>query len=141
LVLEALDDLGVFAPVPRTGDLVADLAAAIHTTRTVTWDSPLSSVLPALALDVLAHPELRERFQEVLAPRREATLRAIRRAADGGHLPRDVDAELLIDIYGGTLMYRALITGEGTDDYRIAQLTALLSRGTLPTVRPSESSP
>jgi AcrR family transcriptional regulator len=138
LVLAAFEEVGAFAPLPQTGDMVADVAAAIHTTRTISWDSPLSTVLPALALDVLADPELRNRFHDLLAPRREEIVAAIRRAAEAGHLPADIDAELLIDIYGGTLMYRALITGEGTDDYRMSQLTELLLRGRLPTVPPAE---
>jgi AcrR family transcriptional regulator len=134
LVLDALIEIGTFDPDPRSGSSVMDSIAVSHITRAITWDSPLSTVLPALALDVLAHPALRERFRDVLRPQREAAVGAIRRAAAAGYLPDGVDAELLIDIFGGTLMYRALITGEGTDEKRVGQLTELLLHGTVPTV-------
>jgi AcrR family transcriptional regulator len=139
LVLSALEDLGTFAPPPRTGDLETDLAAAVHTARANTpGASALGSVLPALAIDILAHPELRKRFHQLLEPRREATRRAIQRGGQTGQLPADIDADLLIDIYAGTLMYRALINGVGTDEHRIATLLDLLLHGRLPRQPPND---
>lgn len=55
------------------------------------------------------------------------------RGVERGDLRRDADLELALDVLGGTLFYRLLITGGPIDEPLADELVELLLRGFGPT--------
>jgi hypothetical protein len=71
-----------------------------------------------------------EQFRDqMIRPRRSAVVEILRRAADRGDLPPDVDTELLLDVYAGAVFYRVLVSGEPVTDLLAEQLIGLLLDG------------
>lgn len=132
LVLEALHERAPLEPVPDTGDARADLRAAVRTAIATMTELPTGAVIPPLAADVMHDPASSERFRDFFRPRRASVLRILHRAAERGDLPRDVDAELLFDLYAGTIFYRVLISGEPVTDHLVDQFVGLLLDGEIP---------
>jgi Tetracyclin repressor-like, C-terminal domain len=67
-----------------------------------------------------------------LAGRRSALRTVIERGIDRGDLRADLDVELVLDVLGGPLFYRLLVTG-GPIDTQLAQgVVDLLMRGFAP---------
>jgi hypothetical protein len=74
-----------------------------------------------------------EQFRDrMIRPRRTAVTRILRRAADRGELPADLDTELLLDVYAGAIFYRVLVSGEPVTDLLAEQLVSLLLDGKMP---------
>jgi AcrR family transcriptional regulator len=133
LVIEALAARLTPEPLAATGDLRQDLHAAIQATVHTFARSPEGAVIPALAADLINHPEMAEQFRaQIVRPRRSAVVEILRRAARCGELPPDVDTELLLDVYAGAVFYRVLVSGEPVTDHLAQQLVNLLLDGTAP---------
>jgi AcrR family transcriptional regulator len=133
LVIEALGAGLVMPVLAETGDLRRDLLSAIRDVVHTFARSPEGAVIPALAADLMSDPEMAERFRDqIIRPRRSAVVQILRRAADRGELPADVDTELLLDVYAGAVFYRVLVTGEPVTDLLADQLVTLLLDGKTP---------
>jgi AcrR family transcriptional regulator len=133
LVIEALAARLTPEPLADTGDLRHDLHAAIQATVHTFARSPEGAVIPALAADLINHPEMAEQFRaQIIRPRRSAVVEILRRATRRGELPADVDTELLLDVYAGAVFYRVLVSGEPVTDHLAQQLVGLLLDGTTP---------
>ncbi|TCK20901.1 TetR/AcrR family transcriptional regulator [Pseudonocardia endophytica] len=130
----ALDALHHAAPVPTihvTGDTWADIRALTEFDVELFVRSPLGSSIAAMAADLVAYPEGRGRFAELLGSRRAAASSVVLAAAARGDLPHDVDADLLLDVIAGVVLFRGLTEAELTDRH-LDQLTDLVVRGLMP---------
>ena len=68
----------------------------------------------------------------MIRPRRSAITQILRRAADRGELPSDLDIGLLLDVYAGAVFYRVLVSGEPVTNLLAEQLVSLLLDGKAP---------
>ena len=136
LVIEAMSTALGMIPVPETGDLRKDLLAVGKGIVQTLAHTPAGAVIPALAADLMRDPDMAEQFRsQMIRPRRSAITQILRHAADRGELPADLDIDLLIDVYAGTVFYRVLVSGEPVTDLLAEQLVSLLLDGK-PPVKP-----
>ncbi len=135
LVIEAMGHGMPLPGVPRTGEPRTDLREMIRAAVQLIVDSPVGSMLPALAADVPRDPATAERLRGFLRPRRDAAREILHQAAAQGLLPADVDIEMIIDLYVGLVFYRAFVSGHRVDDGTVDQLVDLIFDGTVPRTR------
>jgi AcrR family transcriptional regulator len=109
LVIEALGEVPL-SPVPDTGDLEADLRVAVRLAVDFVSAVPTCLILPALIADLIEDPSGTSSFAEFLHPRRASVLKLLERARQDGRLPADADTTLMVDIYAGTVVYRASVS-------------------------------
>lgn len=139
LVIEAMSAELAMPPLPETGDLRQDLLTVGRSIVQTLAHSPAGVVIPALAADLMRDPGMAEQFRDrMIRPRRTAVTRILRRAADRGELPADLDTELLLDVYSGAIFYRVLVSGEPVTDLLADQLVSLLLDGKTP-VKPGSA--
>jgi AcrR family transcriptional regulator len=139
LVIEAMSAELAVPPLPETGDLRQDLLTVGRSIVQTLAHSPAGVVIPALAADLMRDPDMAEQFRDrVIRPRRAAVTRILRRAADRGELPVDLDTELLLDVYAGAIFYRVLVSGEPVTDLLAEQLVSWLLDGKTP-VKPGSA--
>jgi AcrR family transcriptional regulator len=133
LVIEAMSTALDMISVPETGNLRQDLLAIGKGIVQTLAHTPAGAVIPALAADLMRDPEMAEQFRsQMIRPRRSAVTQILRRAADRGDLPSDLDIGLLLDVYTGTVFYRVLVSGEPVTGLLAEQLVSLLLDGKAP---------
>ena len=120
--------------LPDTGSTRDDLLALMHKAVTVYSGSLEAGVMPGLVDAMSRDPELARTVREGFLAGRRAGLRSVlERGVARGDLSADMDFELALDVLGGPLFYRLLVTG-GPIDERLAQGVAeLILRGFAPT--------
>ncbi|MCW2906678.1 MAG: TetR/AcrR family transcriptional regulator [Actinomycetia bacterium] len=137
LVIEAMSAALAMPSFSETGDLRQDLLTVGNGIVETLARSPAGAVISALAADLMRNPDMAEQFRDqVIRPRRSAVTQILRRAADRGELPPDVDIDLLLDVYAGAVFYRVLVSGEPVTDLLAEQLVSLLLDGKAP-VKPA----
>jgi AcrR family transcriptional regulator len=137
LVIEALNGDVPFPPLPDTGDLEADLRTAVRLTAEIVSAMPTCLVLPALIADMIEDPSGTAAFAELIAPRRASVVKLLDKARAEGRLPPQTDTALMVDVYAGTVVYRASLSREPLDNVVIDQIVNLLLHGSIPTRPPS----
>jgi hypothetical protein len=90
--------------------------------------------MPSLVEEARRNPELaRTVREEFLAGRRAALSAVLKRGIQRGDLTRGLDVDLALDVLGGAIFYRLLVTG-GPIDQRLAEsVVELILRGFAPT--------
>lgn len=121
-------------PEEPTGNSRGDLVRTIGVTIGNYSEASASiSILPALVAHLDRDPDLLDAFRKTfLEPRRENGRRLIATAVERGDLPANVDADLLMDIWAGTIFYRSLISGGSMTEHLDEQLADLILNGRLP---------
>jgi AcrR family transcriptional regulator len=124
--------------VPDTGstrdDLLVLMREAVDLYRGPGAGRLMANLVGAMARKPKLATAVREGF---LSGRRAALSGVLRRGVERGDLRPEVDLELALDVLGGPLFYRLLITG-GPIDERLAEgVAGLILRG----FAPDESSP
>jgi AcrR family transcriptional regulator len=110
LVAEAVSSTLIIEDPPETGDLHADLVAAAEISIRNYANPPGGILITALAADLAADPELLQSFiSGFTLPRRAAVRELIQRAIDEGFFHRNLDPELVMDMWAGAVSYRALM--------------------------------
>jgi AcrR family transcriptional regulator len=119
--------------VPDTGSTHNDLLVLMHEAVEVYRGSGAGRLMPNLVGAMAQKPELAKAVREgFLAGRRAALSEVLKRGIERGDLHPDLDFELALDVLGGPLFYRLLITG-GPIDERLAEGVAdLVLRGFAP---------
>jgi AcrR family transcriptional regulator len=119
--------------VPDTGSTRGDLLGLMHGAVEVYSGSVEARAMPSLVDAMSRDAELaRSVRQSFLAGRRAALREVLERGVERGDLRADIDLELALDVLGGALFYRLLITG-GPIDARLAESVAeLILRGFSP---------
>jgi AcrR family transcriptional regulator len=133
LIAAAIADLVSEISIPDTGTTRADLLALMRGAVEVYRGSLEAGVMPSLVEAMSRDPELARLVRgEFLARRRAALQVVLERGVERGDLQRDLDIDLALDVLGGPLFYRLLITG-GPIDERLAEgVVELILRGFAP---------
>ena len=119
--------------IPDTGSTKKDLLALMHDAVQVYGNAPAAQAMPALIAAMNRNPTLAQATREgFLAARRDALREVLERGIERGDLRPDLDVELALDVLGGPLFYRLLVTG-GPIDTRLAEgVVDLLLHGFAP---------
>lgn len=116
--------------VPDTGDTREDIVALMYGAVEVYTDPIRGAVMASLVGAMQRRPDLARTIREgFLTGRRDALREVLVRGIARGDLAADLDMELALDVLGGPLFYRLLITG-GRIDRELAEGVAdLVMRG------------
>jgi AcrR family transcriptional regulator len=116
--------------VPDTGSTREDLLALMREAVEVYSDPIKAGVMPSLVGAMPQRPELARAIRDGFLARRRAALRAVLdRGVARGDLRADLDVELALDVLGGALFYRLLITGGPIDGDLAEGVAELILRG------------
>ena len=119
--------------VPDTGSTRADLLALMREAVELFRGSLPGRLMPNLVSAMAQRPQLAATFRDgFLAGRRTALAEVLRRGIERGDLRPDLDLELALDVLGGPLFYRLLITGGPLDEQLAENVTELMLRGFAP---------
>lgn len=115
--------------IPDTGALEGDvrelLAEAVALYSTPRAAALIPELVAGMARDGALADAVRNDF---LAARRDALDQTLQRAAGRRELREDVDHDLCLDLFGGVVFYRLLITGGPLDTRLVEDLTAVILR-------------
>jgi AcrR family transcriptional regulator len=119
--------------VPDTGSARGDLLLLMREAVELYRGSLARRLMPNLIGAIAHKPELAKAVRDgFLAGRRAALSDVLRRGIERGELRPDLDLDLALDVLGGPLFYRLLVTG-GPIDERLAEGVAeLILRGFSP---------
>lgn len=127
--------------VPDTGSTRADLLALMREAVELYRGSLAGRVMPNLVGAMAQRPELARAVRDgFLAARRAALTDVLRRGIERGDLRPDLDIQLALDVLGGPLFYRLLITGGSIDEPLAEGVADLILRGFAPDERRTKSS-
>ena len=131
LVAEAIASTLTVEDPPMTGDLRADLIAAAEISIRNYGKPPGGLLFTTLAADLADDPETLQNFITSFAlPRRQIVRGLIDRAIDQGLLASDLDADLMMDMWAGAVIYRSLIKHMPIDKKLATQMVdAFVVRG------------
>jgi AcrR family transcriptional regulator len=119
--------------VPDTGSTRADLVALMEEAVELYSGSLAGRLMPNLVGAMARKPELARAVREgFLAVRRAALADVLRRGVERGELRPDPDLELALDVLGGPLFYRLLVTGGPIDEQLAQGVADLILRGFAP---------
>ncbi len=115
LVIAAITDRYGLDPVPDTGSLAEDLLALGRQQVRFYNDPVIAAAFPGLLADVNNDPAVADAWWNgFVAPRRETTLQALRRAQSRGELRSDVDVQWICEVVTGPLISSAFLGGHAT---------------------------
>jgi AcrR family transcriptional regulator len=116
--------------VPDTGSTHDDLLALMWDAVEVYTSAIAASAMPSLVEAMSRDRELAHAIRNgFLAGRRAALQKVLERGVERGDLRPDLDVELALDVLGGPLFYRLLVTGGAIDEQLAAGVTELIMRG------------
>lgn len=133
LIAAAIAGLVSEINVPDTGQTRADLLALMRSAVEVYRRSLEAAVMPSLVEAMSRDTELARWVREGFLAQRRAALRGVlERGIERGDLGGDLDIELALDVLGGPLFYRLLITGGPIDEQLAEGVVELILRGFAP---------
>jgi AcrR family transcriptional regulator len=115
LLLDTAHHMGLEPGDVDTGSLRDDLIAMLTELGTKMRDTASGRILPGVIAEASVRPEMRAVLAAFVDDRRERPLEVLARGVDRGELPAGTDLELLLDMLGGTVIYRELIACRPTD--------------------------
>jgi AcrR family transcriptional regulator len=119
--------------VPDTGSTRADLLVLMREAVELYRGSLPGRLMPNLVSAMAQRPELARTVRDgFLATRRLALTEVLRRGVERRDLRPDVDLEFALDVFGGPLIYRLLITGGAIDEQLAEAVAELILRGFAP---------
>jgi AcrR family transcriptional regulator len=98
-----------------TGSLVDDLFAALLPIAELLTQPEISALLPSLLAEATNDESIRSTVRTFAGRGRQQAIDAVERARDREDVPRSTDADALVDMLAGGLVYRRLLLGEDTD--------------------------
>jgi AcrR family transcriptional regulator len=119
--------------VPDTGSTREDLIILMREAVALYRGSLAGRLMPSLVGAMARKPDLAKAVRQgFLAGRRAALGEVLRRGVERGDLHPDLDLDLALDVLGGPLFYRLLITGGPIDEQLAAGVADLILRGFAP---------
>jgi AcrR family transcriptional regulator len=119
--------------VPDSGSTRADLLVVMRVAVELYRGSLAGRLMPNLVGLMAQKPELANAVRnEFLSRRRTALTEVLQRGVERGDLRPDLDVELALDVLGGPLFYRLLITGGPIDEHLAEGVAELILRGFAP---------
>jgi AcrR family transcriptional regulator len=138
LITAAIAELVSEISIPDTGRTRADLLALMRGAVEAYRGSLEAAVMPSLVEAMSRDAELARLVrEEFLARRRAALQEVLERGIERGDLQRDLDIDLALDVLGGPLFYRLLITGGPIDEHLAVGVVELILRGFAPRTKSS----
>jgi AcrR family transcriptional regulator len=144
LVTAAVAALVSDIKVPDFGSTKRDLLELMRSAVDVYNGSVEAAAMPGLIDAMSRNAELARAVRQGFLAGRRAALRAVlERGVERGDLRSDLDFELALDVLGGPLFYRLLVTGGPIDRELAEGVVELILRGFAPTKprRPKSSTP
>ena len=135
LVAAAVAGLVSEISVPDTGRTRTDLLALMRSAVEVYRGSVEAAVMPSLVEAMSRDAELAWLVREGFLAGRRAALRAV---LERGDLRGDLDVDLALDVLGGPLFCRLLITGGPIDEQLAEGVVELILRGFAPQTKSSK---
>jgi AcrR family transcriptional regulator len=134
LISAAVSTLVGEIAIPDSGSTRADLLALMAQAVELYSGSLAPRLMPALVAEARRDPELANTVRnDFLRGRRAALSAVLKRGIRRGDLSPGLDVELALDVLGGAIFYRLLVTG-GPIDRRLAEgIVELILRGFAPT--------
>jgi AcrR family transcriptional regulator len=130
LVASAVAALVSEIKVPDLGSTRDDLLALMRDAVVVYSTSVAASAMPSLVEAMSRDRELAQAIRKgFLAGRRLALQEVLERGVERGDLRPDFDFDLALDVLGGPLFYRLLVTGGDIDEQLATGVTDLIMRG------------
>lgn len=115
--------------IPDTGTLEGDVRILLAEAVELYSSPGAAALMPELVAAVARTPKLAASVRDdYLARRRAALGEVLERAASRGELREDVDRDVCLDLFGGVVFYRLLITGGPLDAHLVDELTAVVVR-------------
>lgn len=135
LVVDAVATIVNEIAIPDTGSTREDLLALMtQAVELYGGDSLAASLMPALVEEARRSPQLASTVRDEFVTGRRAALGAVlQRGVRRGDLRRDLDFELALDILGGAIFYRLMVTGGPIDQPLAERIVELILRGFAPT--------
>jgi AcrR family transcriptional regulator len=103
------------AQVLDSGSFADDLFAAVLPIADMLTQPQLAAMLPSLLAEAANDASIRETLRIFVADSRTQAIEAVDRARQRGDIVQSTDAETLVDMLAGALVYRKLLLGEVTD--------------------------
>lgn len=122
--------------VPDTGSTRGDLVLLMREAVELYRGSLAARLMPNLIGAMAQKPALAKAVREgFLVGRRAALSEVLRRGVERADLRPDLDLELALDVLGGPLFYRLLVTGGPIDQLLAEGVADLIMRGFAPEQR------
>ena len=139
LLLETAQRLGLEPPVVDTGSVRSDLVEMLTVLGHKMRATPAGRILPGIIAEASVEHGMRALLASFIEDRRLRPREVLLRGVARGELPPDADIELMLDVLGGTVMYRELIARHPVDDDVIEHLVdrVLGAFGAAPTAPPA----
>ena len=122
LLLDTAHQMGLEPPLVDTGTLRGDLVEILRTLAHKMRDTPAGRILPSVMAEASVDPGMREVLIGFMQDRRDRPRQILLRGVDRGELPPDTDVELILDLLGGTVMFRELLAGHPVGDDEIVRM-------------------
>lgn len=122
LLLDTAHQMGLEPPLVDTGTLRGDLVEILRTLAHKMRDTPAGRILPSVMAEASVDPGMREILIGFMQDRRDRPRQILRRGIERGELPPDTDVELILDLLGGTVMFRELLAGHPIGDDEIVRM-------------------
>jgi AcrR family transcriptional regulator len=133
LITDAVATLVSEITIPDTGSTRADLLA-LMTQAVDLYSAPLAAkLMPAVIEEARRNTELASVVRDnFLAERRAALGEVLKRGMRRGDLRSGLDLELALDVLGGAIFYRLLVTGGPMDQQLAEGIVELILQGFAP---------
>jgi AcrR family transcriptional regulator len=129
LLLDTVQRMGL-APEPvDTGSVRGDLVANLTQFATKLRETPAGRILPAVVADAAFNPEMREVLAAFVRDRRGHPREAVVRGVERGELPPCADVDMVLDLLGGVVFYRELVSGNPADDAYVGRVVDTVLAG------------
>lgn len=100
---------------PETGSLSEDLFTAVLPIADMLTRPDLDALLPALLVEAAKDPSIRDTVRTFATRSRQQAVAAVERARRSGEIASSTDADALVQMVAGGLLYRRLLLGEAVD--------------------------
>jgi len=121
--------IGLEVDDPDTGTVAGDMVVTLVDLGRKLRETHAGRVLPVVMSEAAINPEMRPILAGFVADRRRLPTAIIERAVARGELPRDTDVQLLLDVLGGTVFFRVLLSDSPVDEPVIRRLVERVLAG------------
>jgi AcrR family transcriptional regulator len=129
LLLDTVQRIGLTPEPVDTGSVRDDLVANLAQFAAKLRDTPAGRILPAVVADAAFNHEMREVLAAFLRDRRGHPRRAVERGVERGELPPGTDVDMVLDLLGGVVFYREVVSGAGVDEAYVRRAVDVVLAG------------
>jgi AcrR family transcriptional regulator len=129
LLVETAHHMGLEPPASDTGSLREDLVSVLAALGTKMRDTPTGRILPGIIAEASVDARMKQVLAGFIDDRRRRPREMVERGIRRGELPADTDVDLLLDLMGGTVIYRELIACQPTDEPTVRALVDVVLAG------------